>query len=138
MYTLIRLRTVASRAVLVQTRQGGERVFDFGLKGNLSDFYHMVMEGRKKFDYPPFAVLVKVTLEGKKETIAKEMGELQALFLPHEVDVFPAFTATVRGASIIHGLMKIPAKQWPDPELVRKLRSLPPDVSVKVDPESLL
>lgn len=138
MYTLIRLRAAATRSLLIQTRRAEEKVFEYGAKGNLSDFYHSVLAERKRFEYPPFALLIKITLEGKKDVIARQMGELQALFIPHEIDVFPAFTATVRGAHIIHGLIKIPPKDWPDPEVVRKLRSLPPNVCVKINPESLL
>jgi primosomal protein N' (replication factor Y) len=138
MYTLIRLRAAATRSFLVQTRRAEEKIFEYGLKGNLSDFYHSVLAERKRFDYPPFSTLIKITLEGKKDVISKQMGELQAFLTPHEIDVFPAFTSTVRGAYIIHGLIKIPPKNWPEPELMRKLRSMPPNVYIKINPESLL
>jgi primosomal protein N' len=138
MYALVRLRSLAARSILVQTRRAEERVFEFGLKGNLSDFHRSVLDGRKRFGYPPFSTLIKITLEGKKDEIAKNMGEIQALLAPQEVDVFPAFTATVRGLSVIHGLCKIDPHHWPDTELADKLRRLPPSVSMKVDPESLL
>lgn len=138
MYALIRLRGLSSRTFLVQTRRPEEKVFDYGVKGNLSDFYHTIVSERKQFDYPPFSTLIKITLSGKKERIAKEMGELQAHVLPHEIDVFPAFTSSVRGTSVIHGLIRIPVRQWPDQELMGKLRAMPPDVSVKVNPETLL
>ena len=138
MYALVRLRSLAARSILVQTRRADERVFEYGLKGNLSDFHRRAIDSRKRFGYPPFMALIKITLEGQKERISAEMGELQALIAPHDIDVFPAFTATVRGASVIHGLIKLDPHQWPEPELLAKLRMLPPDVSVKVDPESLL
>ena len=135
MYALIRLRSLAARSILVQTRRAEERVWEYGLKGNLSDFHRIVLEGRKRFGYPPFSRLIKITLEGKKDEIARNMGEIQALLSPQEVDVFPAFTATVRGLSVIHGLCKIDPHHWPDTELADKLRRLPPSVSVKVNPE---
>ena len=138
MYALIRLRGLAARSILVQTRRSEERVFDYGLKGNLSDFHRSVLDGRKRFGYPPFSLLIKITLEGKKDVIARNMGEIQSHLAPQEVDVFPAFTATVRGSSIIHGLAKLDPRHWPESELVGKLRALPPSVSVKVNPESLL
>lgn len=138
MYLILKLRAVATRSLLVQTRRPEEKVFEYGLKGNLSDFYRAVVAERKKFDYPPFSLLLKITLEGKKDVIARQMGELQAHLLPHEIDVFPAFTATDRGTSLIHGLIKIPDKSWPDTDLADKLRMMPPDVSIKINPESLL
>lgn len=138
MHTLIRLRSLASRSFLVQTRKAEEKVFEYGLKGNLSDFYRATLDDRKQFSYPPFSTLIKITIEGKKESIAARMAEVQHILEPREIDIFPAFTATVRGNSIIHGLIKLPQGGWPNSDLLAKLRQLPPDVKVKVDPESLL
>ncbi len=138
MYTLIRLRSMANRSILVQTRKSGEKVFEYGLKGNLSDFYRSTLDERKDFAYPPFTTLIKITIEGKKDKIAQAMAEVQKLLEPREIDIFPAFTATVRGNSIIHGLLKVPEGGWTNSDLIEKLRSLPQNVKVKVDPESLL
>jgi primosomal protein N' len=138
MYMLVRLRSQTTRSFIVQTRRPEEKVFEFGLKGNISDFYRLAHEERKRFGYPPFSRLIKMTLEGKKDAIAKEMATIQKLVEPYEIDIFPAFTSTLRGNSVIHGLIKIEPGRWPDVELVKKIRSLPQKVSIKVDPESLL
>lgn len=138
MYTLVRLRAQATRSILVQTRKAEQKVFEYGLKGNLSDFYRNAIDERRQFDYPPFSILIKITIEGKKEAIANTMADLAKFLEPHQIDIFPAFTSTVRGKSIIHGLIKIATHAWPDPDLAKKLRSLPPNVMVKINPESLL
>ena len=138
MYTLIRLRAVADRSFLVQTRRPEEKIFEYGIKGNLSDFYRMTLDERKQFSYPPYALLIKLTIEGTKESISKDMAACVEVLKPHDVDIFPAFTSTVRGKSIIHGLIKLTPRTWPDPILVHKLHTLPLNVSVKVNPETLL
>ncbi len=138
MYTLVRLRNVAVRNILIQTRRPEEKVFEYGLKGNLSDFYRTTLDDRKQFGYPPFSVLIKITLEGDKKKISEEMAVVQAELLPYEVDIFPAFTSTVRGKSVIHGLLKVDRDMWPDISLVAKLRGLPQSVKIKVQAESLL
>jgi primosomal protein N' (replication factor Y) len=138
MYTVIRLRSMASRSILIQTRRPEERVFEYGLKGNLSDFHRSALEERRQFGYPPFRTLVKITIEGKKDPIALLMADIRTNIEPYDLDVFPAFTSAIRGNSIIHGLIKADPDVWPDMELVSKLRALPPNVKVKVDPESLL
>ena len=138
LYLLIRLRAAATRSILVQTRKPEEKVFEYGLKGNLSDFYRATLEERKKFKYPPFSILIKLTIEGKKDKIAETMAKTQEGLMPYEIDVFPAFTATVKGNSIIHGLLNVETHSWPDPILIAKLRSLPPNVLIKVNPETLL
>jgi primosomal protein N' (replication factor Y) len=138
MYLLVRLRAQSSRSILVQTRRAEQKVFEYGLKGNLSDFYRDNLEERKQFSYPPFSTLVKITIEGKKDEIANEMGEIAKFLEPIEIDVFPAFTSTVRGKSVIHGLIKIPSNSWPDSDLISKIRTLPPNITIKINPESLL
>jgi primosomal protein N' (replication factor Y) len=135
---LIRIRSLTSRNFIVQTRKADEKVFEYGLKGNMSDFYRLSMEERKKYHYPPFSVLIKITLEGKKDDIVKTMEETQTHLEPYEVDVFPAFTNTVKGNYVLHGLIRLERNAWVDTTLLSKLRSLPPSVSIKVDPDTLL
>lgn len=138
MYTLIRLRNIATRSILVQTRRAEEKIFEYGLKGNLSDFYRATLEERRQFRYPPCGTLIKISIEGKKDPIAHQMAEIQKILEPYTIDIFPAFTASIRGNSVIHGLIKIEPHTWPNMTLMNKLRALPPSVKVKINPESLL
>ena len=138
LYMLIRIRTLTTKRFIVQTRKSNEKVFEYGLKGNMSDFYRGAIAEREKFKYPPFTTLIKITLEGKKDKIVKEMEEAQNILDPYEVEVFPAFTHTVRGNFVLHGLLRLPREKWPDKDILEKLRSLSPAVIVKVDPETLL
>ena len=138
MYTLIRLRTLATRTLTVQTRKPEEKVFEYGMKGNLSDFLRMTLDDRKQFSYPPYSILIKISIEGDKKKIADEMAAVQSLLRSYELDIFPAFTSTIRGKSMIHGLLKIEREMWPDPTLIAKLRELPLNIQVRVQPESLL
>ena len=135
---ILRMRSLSTRDFIVQTRKTDEKVFEYGMKGNMSDFYRKTIEERKKFNYPPFFILIKLTLEGKKDNIIKQMEETQTILEPYEVDVFPAFTHTIRGNFVLHGLIRIAKEKWPDVLLIEKIRSLSPAVMVKVDPETLL
>ncbi len=138
LYMLIRMRKLATKSFIVQTRKSDEKVFEYGLKGNMNDFYKNTISERENFNYPPFTTLIKITLEGKKDEIVKEMEEVQNILDPFEVEVFPAFTQTIRNNHVLHGLIRLPIDKWPSVELTEKIRSLPPDVTVKVDPDSLL
>jgi len=137
-YMLLKMRYITSSRFILQTRNPEEKVLEYAQKGNLIDFYREQIEGRKKFDYPPFTTLIKITLEGEREVIIKDMDAIQTTLEPFTVDVFPAFTQTVRGKFVLHGLIRIPRPGWMDTDLLEKLRSLPPYVAVKVDPDSLL
>jgi primosomal protein N' (replication factor Y) len=137
-HTLLSIRALTLRELIIQTRRADEKIFDHALKGNLNDFYRSSIEERKMWNYPPFTTLIKITLEGDKENIIAEMSLIQKNLEPQTVDIFPAFTHTVKGKYILHGLMRIPAGRWLDRELSDKLRALPPQVRVNIDPDNLL
>ncbi len=137
-YLLLKIRAMTARRFILQTRNPEEKILEYALKGNLIDYYRDQIADRERFQYPPFTTLIKITLEGEKDAIVKDMDTVQDMLDPYEVEIFPAFTQTQRGKFVLHGLLKIPRKNWINPDLLMKLRSLPPQVSVKVDPESLL
>ena len=138
LYMLIHIRSLTNKNFIVQTRKSDEKVFEYGLKGNMSDFYREAIEERKKYNYPPFSTLIKITLEGKKDKIIKEMEEAQNILDPYEVEVFPAFTQTIKGNYVLHGLIRLQNNKWPDNNLIEKIRLLSLNIIVKVDPETLL
>ncbi len=138
LYMLIRIRALTTKNYLVQTRKAEEKVFEYGLKGNMSDFYRYTIDDRKNFNYPPFTKLIKLTLEGKKEEIIKEMEQAQNILDPYEVEIFPAFTHTIKGNFVLHGLLRININEWPKQDLIDKIKLLSPAITIKVDPDSLL
>ena len=138
LYTLLKMRHLTSRSFVLQTRNPEEKVLEYALKGNLIDFYRNEIASRKSLAYPPFSVLIKITLEGERDAIAKEMQAMKEMFEPFALDVFPAFTETVKGKALLHSLIRIERGKWPDADLLAKLSVLPPYVMIKVDPESLL
>src|SRR3989344_2066151 len=138
LYTIIKIRALTSKNFILQTRNPEEKILEYALKGNLIDFYRDEVALRKQFNYPPFVILIKITLEGKREEIVKDMDVIQDQLEPYRLDIFPAFTQTVRGNYVLHALMRIERSVWVDEVLLGKLRSLPQHVSIKVDPESLL
>jgi len=137
-YMLLRLRAMTEREFVIQTRKPEEKTFEFAARGAVSDFVRHALAERRQFEWPPYAALIKLSIEGKRDAIALEMEKIKAFLAPAEVSVFPSFTAGTRGNSVLHGLIRTTTGSWPNAELLSKLRSLPPFVSVNVDPESLL
>jgi primosomal protein N' len=137
-HTLLTIRSLTLRELVIQTRRAEEKIFEHALKGNLNDFYRSSIDERKMWNYPPFTTLIKITLEGDKESIVADMSLIQKNLEPHTVDIFPAFTHTVKGKYVLHGLMRIPSGRWPDRDLSDKLRALPHQTRVNIDPDNLL
>ncbi|MEI6480021.1 MAG: primosomal protein N' [bacterium] len=138
MNILLKMRNLAHKKFIVQTRSPDEPVFEYALKGNIADFYRSEIAEREKFAYPPFVTLIKITYQGLRAEVLEEMKTLKAFLAPHTVQIFPAFIETVRGKYVMHALIKADRSTWPDMELVKKLTALPQHFLVKIDPDNLL
>ncbi|HVU06871.1 MAG TPA: hypothetical protein VHE10_03755 [Candidatus Paceibacterota bacterium] len=135
---ILKLRAIANKHFLLQTRNPEAPVLSQGAKGNIIDFYREEIESRRQFSFPPFSTFIKVSHSGKKEDVLESMDKLKVALAGFQVDVFPAFIATVKEEYVMHALVKLPRKEWPQSELLERLRGLPPSYAVNVDPESIL
>ncbi|HMP67429.1 MAG TPA: primosomal protein N' [Candidatus Paceibacterota bacterium] len=136
---LLRARAVASQDFVIQTRNTDEQIFKNIIEGNLTDFYRQEFIDRKKFNYPPFSLIIKISLSGKNiSQIENQFEELQNFITEYEITTYPAFVETIRGQKIMNGMMKIPRKDWPNQKLIEKLQTLPPQFRIEIDAESVL
>jgi primosomal protein N' len=135
---LIRLRSLATKNFLIQTRNREEAVFEYAEKGNLTDFYNQEIKEREQFDYPPLTVLIKISLSGEKTRVENSMQALVASLPEYDIITYPAFSPFSGGTYTMHTLIKIGRDRWVEPALYEKLRALPPSFSIAVDPESVL
>lgn len=135
---ILKIRSITTRNFVLQTRCPDQKVLDYAIKGNLSDFYRDEIGARRELAYPPFSILIKISLTGTKTAVVAEMEKLQNSLEGYQIDIFPAFIPGLGGKLIMHGLIKVPRDSWPDQKLLEKLRDLPPTYSVDIEPESLL
>jgi primosomal protein N' (replication factor Y) len=141
-HIILEMRALAKRKMLIQTRQDTSSphraIFEYAIRGNLIDFYKEAIDERKQCDYPPFTTYIKLTLEGDRDAVRKEMKQIAEYLLPHTLLCFDGFIPGNTKTHTTHGLISLPRGTWVNAELLSKLRSLPPYLSVKVDPDSLL
>lgn len=135
---IVKMRSITQKHFLLQTRNPEAPVLALGVKGNIIDFYREEIEERKQFEFPPYSTFVKISYSGKKEDVLEAMDKLKVACAGWTIDVFPAFIATVKGEYVMHALIKLSRKEWPQSELLDRLRQLSPAYAVNVDPESIL
>jgi len=135
---LLTLRSLAGKLFLIQTRNVEEPVIDFALKGNLIDFFRDEIAERKQFGYPPFSVFIKFTVAGSKRAVLKEINKLEKILETFKPLSYPAFSPFGKARYAQNLLIKLPSEDWPDKNLLEIIRSLPPQITVKVEPENLL
>lgn len=137
-HILLSLRSIAERHMIIQTRQEKTNIFTHALRGNLVDFFRDEIDERKTFGYPPFTTYIKLTIEGDKSSVKKQMADISTYLEPYVLSVFDAFKPGPKQKYTAHGLVTLPKGTWVDEVLLSKLRGLPPSVSIKIDPDTLL
>jgi len=135
---ILKMRSITQKQFLLQTRSPDVPVLAWGVKGNIIDFYRDEIDNRKNFSFPPFSTFIKISSSGKKKEVLETMEKLKVLLDGWAVDVFPAFVATIKGDYVMHALVKLKPGEWVDAELLDRLKSLPPQYTINVDPESVL
>jgi primosomal protein N' (replication factor Y) len=138
LHILLRIRAMTLKKFIIQTRDTEQKLFEYALTGNLLDFFRDEIEDRDTLKYPPFSTLIKVSIIGTKPEISKLTQELHDQIAPYEIDIFPAFVPHDKGKFGVNGIIKIRTQDWPNKRLVTVLRSLPMNMSVNVDPDSLI
>jgi primosomal protein N' (replication factor Y) len=135
---ILKMRSMAYKRFLLQTRRPEEPLLSYAWKGNMIDFFREEISLRKALGFPPFTVLVKLSSGGTKDRVTEDMNQIKETLKDYTVDVFPAFVALPRGHVGMHALVRVPKKDWPDKKLISLIETLPQSFTVNINPESLL
>jgi primosomal protein N' (replication factor Y) len=135
---IMRLRSVASKKLIIQSRKTEAEVLGYALGGNTNDFFKSEIDGRKEFGYPPFTTFIKITSEGTAAQVNESMKEVERMFAPFGWSGRSHLMHIGKSAYAMHGFLRIERKEWPKAEIVALLQTLPPSITVNVDPDSIL
>ena len=137
-HSLLAMRELAQNVFLIQTRNAREGLFDFVLTGNIIDFYKREIAERERFGFPPFAVFIKISVEGRGASAEKLIEEISSLLSDFSPMIYKGFSPSPRGREITNILIKRDPSEWPDDDLISMLKLIPPSATIRVDPESLI
>lgn len=136
--TALFLHNRAAQHLLIQTRNSDDTIFEHIKNSNVLAWYQEELQERKKFSYPPFTTLIKITTAAQQDKLETYINKLEKVLSAYNPKTFPAFTPRVRGTYVVHTLITLPEDVWPDKELTKLLQKLPPHHKIQVDPEHLL
>lgn len=120
-YIVSRLREMAEKRVIIQTRNIGKQILAWGSQGNIIDFYQNEITERETLLYPPVSIFIKLTAPtGRAVALSESFAKWQPDVLKDSV------------------IIRVSRAQWPDEELIEKISLLGREFRVKVDPESIL
>ncbi|MEK7066564.1 MAG: hypothetical protein AAB965_03295, partial [Patescibacteria group bacterium] len=110
---LMRLKLKTNKRFFIQTRKVEDKIFENVIRGDVLEFYRKEIRERKKWNYPPFKVLIKITSEGPREVVREEMEQLGKFLSKYEPTLFTSRGAKKRGHERINLLVKCEPADWP-------------------------
>ena len=128
----------AEHAFIIETRKPDNEAIKAIRSGNPLDFYRTDITEREKYGYPPFSVFVGLTASGPAQAIEKLRALIKETFAGYDlVGPLPAEAAT-KALWSTKAVVRVPPDTWPNADILEKVKSLPPSVSVTIDPDDIV
>lgn len=134
---LLHLREISSDMVLVQTRTESDDILKYFKTGQVEQFYKDELALRETLSYPPFSKLIHLTIAGKPAALKPLENEIKEWLKDYQPKFYSAPHSTPK-ETVRYGLIRVTEANWPNDELIKKLRSLPPMVRVEVNPARIV
>jgi primosomal protein N' len=136
---LMKTKDLARESFIIQTRHAEDLLFRHALDGNLAEFYRFEFAERKKYDFPPFTTIIKISsMRSTENALQNDFNFLEEVFKGYDFNYYPAFTERVKGKYIMNGIIRVEKSKWPNEELRQKLINLDPQYDIVIDAESIL
>ncbi len=133
---LLMLRELSQNHFVVQTRDPDDPLLQHCKRGSIDDFYQEEINMRQMLSYPPYTTLIHLTWQGNKEQL-KETEEQISAALGH-IDMQCYNSGRPSKVPVRHALIKVARADWPDEDLVNRLRSLPPAIRIETSPDRII
>jgi len=136
LHALLSLREMATDHLLIQTRDSEDPLLTHTKRGSIDAFYDEEVSMRQIMSYPPFTTLIHLTWQGTKEQL-KTTEEVIGKALRY-IDMQCYNNPKPSKQLVRHALIKISHSDWPDEQLVARLRSLPPAIRIEINPDRII
>ena len=135
---ILQTKDIARENFLIQTRNPNNLAVEAAVIGNLTELYKKEIEDRKALAYPPFGIFIKVTVRGIRPFVERETKNLKNILKDYNPAIFSSIHEKRGEQAAVNAVIKLPKENWPDPDIIAVLKSLPSHFEIKVDPDNLL
>lgn len=134
---LFTLREISRREVFVQTRTDEDTLITYASRGALERFYDDEIRLREELGYPPFMTFILASWQGPTTTIKTVDALITSATTPHTPQFYNDPYSTPEKTTR-HALLRLPPAAARDPQLLERLRALPPYIKIEVDPDRIV
>ncbi len=135
---LFYLRERAENSFIVETRKPESRAMKALASGNPTDFYRDEIREREEYQYPPFTVFIGLSWQGTLASVEKNRIFVAEAF--KDTDLVGPLPGTQETKTLwrARAVIRVSRKEWPNEILADRLRALPPDIEVEIDPDEIV
>ncbi len=137
---LLRLRSITLKNFLLQTQNEDEPIMRLAAKGDLTEFHRQELASRKKLKYPPYSVLIKISVATQNKEAQEGLSRLAkdlAEYNPIEYDGFLGLSGSKNRQPAAHLLLRLSPTDWPNSKILAIFKTLSPAFIINVDPENI-
>jgi primosomal protein N' len=135
--TILRAKSLASKNFILQTRNSNSPIIQFAQNGNIKDFVRSELKERKTYNYPPYAIMIKLSLQGNPVRVKEEVQHLKTFLSDFEIFDYPILTQSNARVLTYGLLIRLPFESWPNTKLVDKLRTLPQYIKIVIQADTI-
>lgn len=134
---ILRAKSLASKNFILQTRNSNSPIIMYAHTGNIKEFVRAEIKERKEYNYPPYSIMIKLSLQGGPVRVREEVRNLKEFLSEYEVFDYPILTQSNHNKVTYGLLIRLPITTWPDKKLVDKLRGLPQYIKVVIQADNI-
>lgn len=134
---LLRAKSLASKTFILQTRNVDSEIIKFAHTGNIKEFIRSELKERKVYNYPPYSIMIKLSLQGEPARVREEVEHIKKFLSDYEIFDYPILTQSTKNKVTYGLLIRMETGEWPKKKLVEKLRALPQYIKVVIQADNI-
>lgn len=138
LHTLYTLLERATESFIIETRQPNSRPIQNIVLGTPSEYVRDELAERRTYGYPPYATFIGLEWRGTEARCAEEAARVKQLLAGYDIVGPLPPEAVLRGVYRARATLRLEPNAWPEPDLLARLRSLPPSITCTVDPDDIV
>ncbi len=135
--TLSNILNITDDRMDIQIKDNNIDLFKLFEKKELQKFVRQELSLRKKYMWPPYVTLIKISLTGTRNKVISDMQKFIDLLAKYKPRVFRDFIYLDEKNVELSAMLRIPTELWPEEvkKLTEKLKSLPPNFTIEINPQ---
>jgi primosomal protein N' len=128
----------AKTECIIETRKNDSAVMKSAALGSPMEFLRNEVKERRTYEYPPFATFVGVSWSGTEVVCKTIQAQVTTVLAAYDVVGPLPPEAIDRTHFRERAVIRLKPSGWPDDALIGLLKTLPPTVTVHIDPDEIV